>query len=99
MQEIEQEYEDDLTKLEAILKNQRQQKQIFRDEIRNLRLKSRPLPPIYPRGKAQKIIKSSEDTKQHQNLKPKSSLHSINQNKCGSSSENTGNEQSPQMTV
>ena len=46
IQQIELEYKDDLTRLESILKSQKQQKELFCNDIKNLRMKSRPLPPI-----------------------------------------------------
>lgn len=60
MSKIEKEYEDDLSRLKEILKNQKLQKEIFENDIRNLRLKSRPLPPICPKGKNLKIVKLND---------------------------------------
>ncbi|XP_034946338.1 cilia- and flagella-associated protein 44 [Chelonus insularis] len=48
---IKNDYEEDLRKLEEILQHQKNQKELFKYEIRNLRLKTRSLPPIYPQGK------------------------------------------------
>lgn len=58
---IEQEYQEDLSRLKEILKTQKQQKELFRNDIRNLQLKSRPLPPICPKGKNLKILKLNND--------------------------------------
>ncbi|XP_015588735.2 uncharacterized protein LOC107264707 [Cephus cinctus] len=48
-------YQNDISKLKSILKSQMHQKELFRNEIRNLSLKSRPLPPICSKKKSQKI--------------------------------------------
>ncbi|XP_057334477.1 cilia- and flagella-associated protein 44 isoform X2 [Microplitis mediator] len=62
IKKVEKEYQEELAKLEKILKTQRQQKELFRNEIRNLRLKSRPLPPVYQR-KFTKVLSLDEDFK------------------------------------
>ncbi|XP_046415054.1 cilia- and flagella-associated protein 44 [Neodiprion fabricii] len=46
MSRIDSEYRGDLKKLENILKSQMEQKELLKNEIKNLSLKSRPLPPI-----------------------------------------------------
>lgn len=46
MSRIDSEYRGDLMKLENILKSQMKQKELWQNEIKNLSLKSRPLPPI-----------------------------------------------------
>lgn len=51
MLRIDTEYRGDLTKLDKILKSQEEQKELLKNEIKNLRLKSRPLPPITCQGK------------------------------------------------
>ncbi|KAK0088856.1 hypothetical protein PV325_010453 [Microctonus aethiopoides] len=64
---IENDSEKELEKLETILKNQCQQKKLLHNEIRNLKLKSRFLPPTYARNKSEKLynklLKFDEETK------------------------------------
>lgn len=64
---IENDSEKELEKLETILKNQCQQKKLLHNEIRNLKLKSRFLPPTYARSKSEKLynklLKFDEETK------------------------------------
>ncbi|KAK0161075.1 hypothetical protein PV327_009592 [Microctonus hyperodae] len=64
---IEHDSEKELEKLETILKNQCQQKRLLHNEIRNLKLKSRFLPPTYTKNKTEKLynklLKFDEETK------------------------------------
>ncbi|KAH0534340.1 hypothetical protein KQX54_003166 [Cotesia glomerata] len=61
IKKVEKEHMEEIKRLEIILRNQRQQKELFRNEIRNLRLKSRPLPPVY--RKSTKVLSLDEDFK------------------------------------
>lgn len=61
---VEAEYKEDLDRLESVIKNQKKQKKLFQNDIKNLRLKSRPLPPVCveKRGNLlQKMVQSSEE--------------------------------------
>lgn len=44
--QLERTYKNDVTKLERILRNQIQQKRLFQDDIKNLKLKTKSQHPI-----------------------------------------------------
>ncbi|KAG8038727.1 hypothetical protein G9C98_000282, partial [Cotesia typhae] len=61
IKKVEKDHQEEIKRLEIILRNQRQQKELFRNEIRNLRLKSQPLPPVY--RKSTKVLSLDEEFK------------------------------------
>ncbi|XP_023287600.1 uncharacterized protein LOC105700070 isoform X2 [Orussus abietinus] len=63
IQRIETTYRDDLTRLENILRSQMHQKELFQNDIRNLSLKSKPLPPICMNDKRRRRIDNINDTR------------------------------------
>lgn len=60
MLQIELQYKLDIVKLETILASQKEQKELFLADIKNLSMKSGALPPIYHKSNYKKNLNESE---------------------------------------
>ncbi|XP_047346720.1 cilia- and flagella-associated protein 44 isoform X1 [Vespa velutina] len=63
MLKIELQYKGDIIKLETILASQKEQKELFLTDIKNLSMKSGALPPIYHKSDYKKNLNESEINK------------------------------------
>ncbi|XP_043276979.1 cilia- and flagella-associated protein 44 isoform X2 [Venturia canescens] len=64
---MELEYKEDLDRLEGIMRNQRNQRKLFQNDIRNLRLKTRPLPTICAR-KSVNLLRNVDKSNDEMNV-------------------------------
>ncbi|XP_046813293.1 cilia- and flagella-associated protein 44 isoform X2 [Vespa crabro] len=74
MLKIELQYKGDIIKLETILASQKEQKELFLTDIKNLSMKSGALPPIYHKSDYKKNFNESEINK--------FAIDTVNSNNC-----------------